>query len=113
MLCCAAAGPQLPGQGAWGCSGSGGTRSSDERHERAVSSVTVPAALVPPSLAEVQLLGALVEGWDEDRVRAGAVLTHPFAAALRLAGRLGLPSIEALVQHAARRGWYVPPALWH
>ncbi|WP_374969343.1 hypothetical protein [Terrabacter sp. BE26] len=63
-------------------------------------------------MPDVRLLGALVEGWDDDRIRAGAGLAHPSDDALRLAGRLGLPSVEALVQHAARKGWYVPPALW-
>lgn len=63
-------------------------------------------------MPDLRLLGALVEGWDEDRIRSGSGLIHPCHDALRLAGRLGLPSIEALVQHAARKGWYVPPALW-
>jgi hypothetical protein len=63
-------------------------------------------------MADARLLGALVEGWDDGRIRAGAGLTDPSDHALRLAGELGLSSIEALVQHAARNGWYLPPALW-
>jgi hypothetical protein len=62
--------------------------------------------------ADLQLLGALVEGWDEDRIRADV---GPVDVALRssgLAAELGLPGVEALVQHAAREGLHLPPLLW-
>jgi hypothetical protein len=67
---------------------------------------------VPLDLSDARLLGALAEGWDDERVRAGTGLTDPSGHVRRLARRLGLPSTDALVQHAARRGWHVPPALW-
>jgi len=63
-------------------------------------------------LSEVRLLGAMVEGWDDERIRAGLGLSDPCGFALGLARRLGLPSMGALVQHAAREGLYLPPVLW-
>ncbi|MEW1953428.1 hypothetical protein [Terrabacter sp. NPDC080008] len=63
-------------------------------------------------MPELRLLGALVEGWDDDRIGAAPGLIRTSGDALRLAERLGLPSVEALVQHAARKGCYVPSALW-
>ena len=62
--------------------------------------------------SDVQLLGALVEGWDDDRVRARTGVVDPARRAARLARDLGLPSTSALVQHAAREGLYLPPSLW-
>jgi len=62
-------------------------------------------------LSDVRLLGALVEGWDDERIRAGMGLSDPSGYALELARRLSLPSTGALVQHAAREGLYVPPTL--
>jgi hypothetical protein len=62
---------------------------------------------------DTQLLGALVEGWDDERIRSVLGLADPTHHAEQLAGRLGLQSIVALVQHAAREGLSLPPALWH
>jgi hypothetical protein len=39
-------------------------------------------------------------------------LTDPSGYAEALARRLALPSTEALLQHAAREGLYLPPMLW-
>ena len=63
-------------------------------------------------LSELRLLGALVEGWDDDRIRASHGLPDPAPAVEELSRRLGIPSAEALVRHAARRGLYVSPSLW-
>jgi hypothetical protein len=63
-------------------------------------------------MRDVKLLGALVEGWDEDRIRAGLGLSDPARSAEQLARRLALPSTEALVQHAGREGLHLPPLLW-
>jgi hypothetical protein len=63
-------------------------------------------------LSDVQLLGALVEGWDAARVRARTGVVDPSRRAAQLAQDLGLPSTAALVQHAARDGLYLPPPLW-
>ena len=64
------------------------------------------------ALSDVRLLGALVDGWDDDRIRTGMGIVDPAGCVARLAGDLGLPSTSALVQHAAREGLYLPPSLW-
>ena len=64
------------------------------------------------AMSDVRLLGALVEGWDDERIRAGMGLSDPSHEARELARRLGLPCTGALVQHAAREGLYLPPKLW-
>jgi hypothetical protein len=61
---------------------------------------------------DVRLLGALVEGWDDERIRAGMGLPDPSGYAAELARELGLPSTGALVQRAAREGLHLPPMLW-
>jgi hypothetical protein len=61
---------------------------------------------------DLRLLGALVEGWDETRLRAALGLSDPSGYAQELTRRLALPSTGALVQHAAREGLYLPPMLW-
>jgi hypothetical protein len=63
-------------------------------------------------LSDLRLLGALVEGWDDDRIRAGVGLPDPSGYAQALARRLAWPSTAALVQHAARQGLFLPPMLW-
>jgi hypothetical protein len=60
----------------------------------------------------VRLLGALVEGWDVERIRAEMGLSDPSGSAGELARDLDMPSTEALVQHVAREGLYLPPMLW-
>jgi hypothetical protein len=62
--------------------------------------------------AELRFLGALVDGWGDERVRARLGVGDPAGHARGLAQRLGVPSTAALVQHTAREGLYVPPALW-
>ena len=69
-----------------------------------------PAAELAP--ADLRMLGALVEGWDAERIRAEVGVPDPWFRAHELARRLGLSSTEALVRHAAREGLYLPPALW-
>jgi hypothetical protein len=63
-------------------------------------------------MTDVRLLGALVEGWDEERIRAGVGLSDPSGYAEELARDLGLPSRGALVQRAAKDGLHLPPTLW-
>jgi hypothetical protein len=79
----------------------------------------VALALVHPAdgahdlgLADLRLLGALVDGWDDDRVRTTPGLPDPARRVDVLARRFALASREALVQHAARRGLHLPPLLW-
>ncbi|MCW2846186.1 MAG: protein of unknown function, putative domain [Marmoricola sp.] len=62
--------------------------------------------------SDLRLLGALVEGWDDERAQAVLRLSDPARRAQELARHLGLTTTGALVQHAAREGLYVPPALW-
>jgi hypothetical protein len=62
--------------------------------------------------SELRLLGALVEGWDDERIRAAVGLSDPVGHAEELAHLLLLPSTAALVQHAAREGLHLPPPLW-
>ena len=81
-------------------------------HLCALALVRPAGAAADLRLPEVRLLGALVEGWDDDRVRAGLGVSDPGRAAEELARRLALPSTEALVQHAARDGLHLPPQLW-
>jgi hypothetical protein len=63
-------------------------------------------------LSDLRLLGALVEGWDDHRIRAGMGLSDPARHLAHLARDLGFPATDALVQHAAREGLYLPPSLW-
>jgi hypothetical protein len=63
--------------------------------------------------SNVRLLGALVEGWDDDRIRAATGLCDPSGHAQNLARNLGLPSSDALVRYAAFEGLHLPPELWH
>jgi hypothetical protein len=62
--------------------------------------------------ADLEFLGALVEGWDDARIQVATGRSDPTGYAVALARRLGLPSRSALVRHAAREGLYLPPALW-
>ena len=68
------------------------------------------ASRLAPS--DVRLLGALVDGWGHDRIRTVRGVSDPAGRARRLAHDLALPSPEALVQHAAREGLFLPPLLW-
>jgi hypothetical protein len=61
---------------------------------------------------DVRLLGALVDGWEDERVRAVLGVPDPTGYAEDLADRVGAASVGALVRHAAREGLYLPPALW-
>jgi hypothetical protein len=86
----------------------------DETADHLCSLVLVRPAGEASQMGQVdlRLLGALVEGWADDRIRAAVGLSDPSGDARQLAHRLGLPSREALVQRAAREGLYLPPVLW-
>jgi len=62
--------------------------------------------------SDLRLLGALVEGWDDERIRAWMGVSDPSGYARELTRYLALPSTEALVRHAAREGLYLPSELW-
>jgi hypothetical protein len=62
--------------------------------------------------SDLQLLGALVDGWDDDRIRDGLGLADPSRHAAQLAYELGFSDTGALVLHAVREGLHLPPLLW-
>ena len=62
--------------------------------------------------SNLKLLGALVEGWDDDRIRARSGIHDMSRRRSRLAVDLGFEDPGALVRHAAHEGLHLPPALW-
>jgi hypothetical protein len=62
--------------------------------------------------AELELLGALLEGWDHEDIRGRCGVAHVAAHVDDMARRLGRASVDALLLHVAREGLYVPPPLW-
>lgn len=62
--------------------------------------------------SDLRLLGALLDGWDDDRIRTGMGLSQPSRHVAHLARDLVFESTGALLQHVAREGLYLPPALW-
>jgi hypothetical protein len=64
------------------------------------------------TMRDLQFLGALLAGWEAERVGARCGIEDVGAHADALAQRLGLSSRDQLLLHAAREGRYLPPALW-
>ena len=60
-------------------------------------------------LSDVRLLGALVEGWDDERIRAGMGLSDPSGYAKELARHLALPSAGRLRSTRLGRACACPP----
>jgi hypothetical protein len=86
----------------------------DETADHLTGLVLVRAAgdLAGLAPADLELLGALLEGWDDEDINARCEVTHVAAHTDELAGRLGDSSTHALLVHVARAGLYVPPPLW-
>ena len=61
---------------------------------------------------ELRILGALLEGWDDERISACCGVPWDAWHAEALAIRLGFGTVDALLLGIARAGRYVPPALW-
>jgi hypothetical protein len=61
---------------------------------------------------ELGILGAQLEGWDDQRISARWGVTWDAAQAEDQAHRLGFGTVHALLLRVARAGCYVPPALW-
>jgi hypothetical protein len=61
---------------------------------------------------DLQVLGALLHGWDAARVGARFPVPAVASRLERIAAQLKIPSSRHLLLHAARTGLYVPPALW-
>ena len=81
-------------------------------HLRALAVVRPAGRASDLAPSDARLLGALVEGWEDDRIRARLGLSDPARSADELARRLGLPSTDALVRYAVREGLWLPPMLW-
>jgi hypothetical protein len=60
--------------------------------------------------SDLCLLGALLEGWDHDRIHAAAGGAP--AQLDEIMQLLGLDTLHALLLYAAREGLYIPPGLW-
>ena len=61
---------------------------------------------------ELWILGAQLEGWDDERISACCGVPWDAARAEGLAHRMGFGTVHALLLGVARAGRYVPPALW-
>jgi hypothetical protein len=61
---------------------------------------------------ELAILGAQLEGWDDERISGHFGVPWDAARAEDQAHRLGFDAVQELLLRAARAGRYVPPALW-
>jgi hypothetical protein len=61
---------------------------------------------------DVQVLGALLDGWPDERIAARFPGVTVAECVNRVADRLALPSRPRVLLHAAREGLFVPPPLW-
>jgi hypothetical protein len=87
-------------------------RDESADHLTALVLVRVPRGLSGLGPEDLQVLGGLLEGWDDDRIAARCGVSGATRQAAGLARRLERPSVDALLLHAAREGLYIPPALW-
>jgi hypothetical protein len=74
-----------------------------------VRRVAVPQGL---RLTDLQMFGALLQGWHVEQITARLPGPHPAVRLPRLAAELQLRSPRHLLLHVAREGYYVPPPLW-
>ena len=61
---------------------------------------------------DLQLLGALLDGWPDERIAARFPGVAVAERVDRVADRLALSSRPRVLLHAAREGLFVPPPLW-
>jgi hypothetical protein len=61
---------------------------------------------------DLRILGAQLEGWDDERISACCGVPWDAVRAEEQAHRLGFGTVPALLLRVARAGLYVPPALW-
>lgn len=87
-------------------------RDSAGDHLAAVVLVRPPPDLRGWSPVHLQVLGALLEGWDTERISARLPGVPVAAVMAELTAGKGPAATEAVVLAAAREGCYVPPALW-
>jgi hypothetical protein len=81
-------------------------------HLRALALVRPGGDALRLGLSDLKLLGALVEGWDDERVHACTGVSDAGRRVAALTRDLGSPDTGALVQRAAREGLYLPASLW-
>jgi hypothetical protein len=87
-------------------------RDESADHLTALVLVRPPGEAQRLGRTNLRLLGALVAGWDDKRIRASSGLDDMSGRSSRLASELGFSDVGALVQHAAQEGLYLPPPLW-
>ena len=61
---------------------------------------------------DLQVLGALLDGWPDERIAARFPGVAVAERVDRGADRLALSSRPRVLLHAAREGLFVPPLLW-
>jgi hypothetical protein len=86
----------------------------DERtdHLSAMVVLSTPNGHAEMGLTDLQVLGALLEGWPLARTSAECAVPGLAHHLEHLARHLGCPSIHALLRHASAEGLYIPPPLW-
>jgi len=61
---------------------------------------------------ELRILGAQLEGWDDERISSCCGVPWNASRAEEQAHRVGFGTVPALLLGVARAGLYIPPALW-
>jgi hypothetical protein len=87
-------------------------RNQPPDHLRAVVLVRPAVDLHGLRPTDLRVLGALLHGWDDQRIGARFPVPPVAARVEAMVVRLGVPSSRHLLLRAAREGLYVPPALW-
>jgi hypothetical protein len=86
----------------------------DERtdHLSALILLSTPNGHAEMGLTDLQVLGALLDGWPLARVSAECAVPGLAHHLEHLARHLGCASAHALLMHASAQGLYIPPPLW-
>jgi hypothetical protein len=86
----------------------------DERtdHLSAMVVLNIPNGHVELGLTDLQVLGALLDGWSLARISAECAVPAVAQHLEHLARQLGCPSVHALLMQASAQGLYIPPPLW-
>ena len=86
----------------------------DERtdHLSAVVVLSTPHGHAEMGLTDLQVLGALLDGWPLARISAECAAPAVAHHLEQLARQLGCASVHALLMLASAQGLYVPPPLW-
>jgi hypothetical protein len=86
----------------------------DERtdHLSALILLSTPNGPAEMGLTDLQVLGALLDGWPLARISAECAVPGLAQHLEHLARHLGCASAHALLMHASAQGLYIPPPLW-